>query len=172
MTLTRFGYTASSIWDAPVFPDTCNPSQAVGSGEQEEHCLPRVFGRRELNKEQEKGKWLLWCLHLPLFSPPPKKKKLKFDFPEAAPKEITWHSKEKAYLFFFSHLQTWLQKQPLCKRKKTLYCLLEPTAAKQMDPRGPGLRVGVRRGRNNVTRYLVSGLPELGVMHDWKGQIS
>lgn len=101
MTLTRFGYTASSIWDAPVFPDTCNPSQAVGSGEQEEHCLPRVFRSRELNKEQEKGKWLLWCLHLPLFSPPPKKKKLKFDFPEAAPKEITWHSKEKAYLFFF-----------------------------------------------------------------------
>lgn len=66
--------------------------------EQEERCLPSVFGSRELNKEeeQEKGKWLLWCLHLPLFSPP---KRNRFDFPEAAPKEFAQHSKEKASFF-------------------------------------------------------------------------
>lgn len=126
MTLTSVQRPAKLLWinsilhlGPPVFPDTCNPSQAVGSGEQEEHCLPRVFGSRELNKEQEKGKWLLWCLHLPLFSPPPKKKKLKFDFPEAAPKEITWHSKEKAYLFFFPTYRLGYKSSLSARGKKT-----------------------------------------------------
>lgn len=79
---------------------------------------------------------------------------------------------QRTRLIFFPHLQIWLQKQPLYKRKKNLYCLLEPTTAKQMDPHGPGLGVGVRQGRNNAALYPVAGLPELGAMHDWKGQVS
>lgn len=53
-------------------------------------------------------------------SPPsaPKKKKLRFDFPEAAPKELTLHSKEKAP-FFPTYRLGCKTNLSLYKRKKT-----------------------------------------------------
>lgn len=80
----------------------CSPSRCW------EHCHPHGVW------EQEEGK----CCCCASSSPPtPKKeKKLRFDFSEAALKEITRHSKEKAS--FFSHLQTWLQNQPLTPQEE------------------------------------------------------
>lgn len=87
--------------------------------EQEERCLPSVFRSRELNKEeeQEKGKWLLWCLHLPLFTPPKETDLISL---RQLPKNLTGIQRKKP---LFSHLQTWLKKQPLAlQEEKTPYC--------------------------------------------------
>lgn len=95
-----------------------------------------------------------------LFTSPPKRSRAAIP-PRQLPKNLPDIPRKRP--LFFSHLRSWLQKQPLASQEgKNSYCWGEPTPAKEPDPCGPGLGAGVAQGGNKVALYVVAGLAGAG----------
>lgn len=133
-----FSITQQNRSEHTIF--TCSPSWMSGAGK---HCLARVFRSRELDKEeQEKGKWLLQCLELPLFCP--QKEETDLISLRQFPKNLPGIQRKR--LLFSPPTDLAAKAASHSVRGKTPILLVRAHYCQTDRPTWPGLGAGLREG--------------------------